>query len=52
MDLLTQTLGKLNINDEHYSGENVSNETDFLEKPKKRLRKALVCLIVAFIMEK
>ena len=29
MDSLTQTLEKLNINDEYYSGENLSNESDF-----------------------
>ena len=40
MDSLTQTLEKLNINDEHYSGENLSNESDFLEETKEKVEKS------------
>ena len=40
MDSLTQTLEKLNINDEHHSGENLSNESDFLEETKEKIEKS------------
>ena len=40
MDSLTQKLEKLNIT-EHYSGEIISSESDFLEETKEKVEKDL-----------
>ena len=42
----------LSLSDDCYTGEDLCNESDFLEKTKKKLKKKLHLQIAAFILVK
>ena len=44
MDSLTHTLKNLNISDDWYSGEDLCNENQFLEKSKKKKIEEIITL--------
>ena len=48
MDLLTQSLKTLHIKDETYSGENLSNEIQFLEETKEKVEETFTSLNCIF----
>ena len=51
MDLLTEALAKMNLSQEFYFGEDLSNELSFLEDAQKELEKNLIKWLYNFIMK-
>ena len=48
MDLLTEALAKMNLSQEFYFGEDLSNELSFLEDARKELEKEFNKMVVQF----